>query len=194
MRSTPVLTDRPGIFSRVSQGVVRAEMALGGGLVAVIFMLLLANVASRALGRPLIWTDELAVHLMVWLAFIGASVGIAHGDHMAIDLLSDRLSPKKRLWLTLGIDVLVLAFLGVISGIVWLWLDPIGLLRAGSGTALARDTYNFVYTNPTLTLGVRKIWFWLIVPLCCLTGILHCFAALLNNLTRCRAGQNTAIS
>ncbi|MFC3628000.1 TRAP transporter small permease [Paracoccus angustae] len=166
------------ILQRLSRAVMRAEAALGGVLVGAILMLLLANVVSRTAGRPLIWTDELAVHLMVVLAFVGASLGIALRGHMAIGLLPDRLGPRGRAALALLADLSVLVFLLALALILWRWFDLPGLLRAGSGAALAEQSFNFVYTDPTNTLGLRKVWFWLALPLTCATALVHCLAAL----------------
>lgn len=157
---------------------MRAEAALGGILVGAILLLLLANVISRGAGRPLIWTDELAVHLMVVLAFVGASLGIAVRGHMVIGLLPDRLGPRGRAGLALLADLSVLVFLLVLAAILWRWFDLPGLLRAGSGVALAQESFNFVYTDPTNTLGLRKVWFWLALPVTCATALIHCLAAL----------------
>lgn len=171
-----------GPLARASRHVMRAELSLSALLVGAILLLLLANVISRAVGRPLIWTDELAVHLMVLTAFLGASIGIAARNHMAIDLLPGRFGPRGRARLALAADLLVLVFLVVMALLLWRWLDPAGLIRAGSGAGLAQASFNFVYTDPTMTLGIRKIWFWLILPVTCATGILHALAAIAADL------------
>lgn len=165
---------------------MRAEAAAGAALVAAILCLLLANVLSRGLGRPLIWTDELAVHLMVALAFVGASLGIATRMHMTIGIVPDRLGPRDRARLALLADLAVLAFLVTMAVILWRWFDLPGLLRAGSGAALAEQSFNFIYTDPTNTLGLRKFWFWLIMPLTCATGTIHCAAAIQRDLEAMR--------
>lgn len=170
------------LLARLSRRVAQGEMALGAILVAVIGLSLLAGSVSRTLGRPLVWTDELAVHLMVWVAFLGASLGIATRGHMAIGLLPERLTARDRARLLLLTDSLVLVFILVMAWLAWRWFDLPGLLRTGSGAALAGDTFNFVYTDPTLTLGVPKFWFWLIVPMTCATGLIHAAAALAADL------------
>lgn len=166
---------------------MRAEAAGGGLLVALILCLLLANVVSRTAGQPLIWTDELAVHLMVVLAFVAGSLGIALRGHMAIGLLPDRLGPRDRARLALLADLSVLAFLLAMAVILWRWFDLPGLLRAGSGAALAEQSFNFVYTDPTNTLGLPKVWFWAILPISCATALIHCLAALQEDLEALRA-------
>lgn len=160
---------------------------MGGLLVAMILCLLLANVVSRTAVHPLIWTDELAVHLMAVLAFVAASSGIALRGHMTIGLLPDRLGPRGRARLALLADLSVLVFLLVMATILWRWFDLPGLLRAGSGAALAEQSFNFVYTDPTHTLGLPKVWFWLVLPLSCATALIHCLAALQDDLGALRA-------
>lgn len=169
-----------------SRAVIRAESAFGGVLVALILALLLGNVVSRTAGRPLIWTDELAVHLMVVLAFVAGSLGIGLRGHMTIGLLPDRFGPRGRARMALLADLAVLVFLLVMAAILWRWFDLPGLLRAGSGAALAEQSFNFVYTDPTNTLGLRKLWFWAILPLSCATALIHCLAALQDDLTALR--------
>lgn len=164
----------------------RIETVLAAALVAVIFFALLANVISRGLGNPLVWTDELAVHLMIWIAFLGASLGIASRNHMAIGLLPERLAEPARRRLVALVDALVLAFMLMMAGLVWNWLDVPGLLAAGSAAGLAERSFNFVYLDPTMTLGTRKIWFWLILPFTCVTGTIHALAALVQSVCALR--------
>lgn len=166
------------ILARISRLILRGESLLGAAIVAVILLAVLAGSVSRSLRMPLIWTDELAVHLMVWLAFLGASMGVALRNHMVMGLLPEYLGPAGQRWLARLVGLLVTAFWLAMLAVCWRWLDLPGLIRSGSGRALARETFNFVWTDPTLTLGLRKIWFWLIVPLTALTGLIHALAAL----------------
>lgn len=160
----------------LSRLLLRTEIFVAASLVAIIFATMVAGALARTAGRPLLWADELAVHLMVCLAFIGASMGVALRNHMAIGVLPDYLSVKGKNWLALIADGLVLVFLGVMLVLCWRWFDLPGLFAAGSGKALAAQTFNFVHVDPTQTLGLRKVWFWSIVPLSTLTAMLHTLA------------------
>ena len=40
-----------------------------------------------------------------------------------------------------------------------------------------------------MTLGVRKIWFWLILPIFCVTGAIHVAAAALGHLATLKEGR-----
>ena len=45
---------------------------------------------------PLPWTDEVARMLFVWLAFVGAALGVKRGLHASVALLNQRMSPRWR--------------------------------------------------------------------------------------------------
>lgn len=169
-----------GRLTNASRKIAAVEARIAGGLVFLIFVLLLANVVSRTGGVPLIWVDELAVLLMGWIAFIGASMGLAYRQHIAVTLLPDALTATARKRLAILVDLLLLVFFAVLIVQLWNWFDPVGLWRAGSITAFSTTTFNFIYQEPTVTLGVSKFWFWLVLPLFCLTSIIHILASLVS--------------
>lgn len=173
-------------LQRASRALAKVEIACGGLLLLGILLLMLLNMIARGFGAPQVWTDELGAGLMVWLAFIGASVAIATKTHMVMGLLPETLSARSAAWVALLCDLAVLAYLMVMCLIIWNWLDLPGLWAAGSGQALAAQSFNFIYTDPTLTLGVRKIWFWLIIPLSTLSSLVHIAATLIEDRLRLR--------
>lgn len=131
-------------------------------------------------GVPLIWVDELAVLLMAWIAFIGASVGLAYRQHIAVTLLPDALTATARKRLAILVDLLLLVFFAVLSVQLWSWFDPVGLWRADSIETYSMTSFNFIYQEPTVTLGMAKFWFWLVLPLFCVTSVIHILASLVS--------------
>lgn len=175
-----------GWLARCSAVLAKGESFVIGALMVSIFGLLMLNVISRAMGQPVIWVDELAVYLMIWVALVGASLALAKREHLAVTLVPDLLQPTGRRMLSRMVDLLLFVFFLILTAILWRWFDPLTLLRAGSVTVFTRETFNFLYQEPTVTLGVSKIWFWLILPIFCLTGLIHTAAHLM------RAGQGAS--
>ena len=164
---------------RISAGVARVEFILIGVLMVAIFAFLMLNVVSRAVGSPVIWVDEAAVFLMIWVAFFGASLALAKREHLAVTVVSDMLSGGMRILLSVLVDTFLFAFFVIFAVILWRWFDPITLWKAGSIAAFSSKTFNFIYQEPTVTLGLPKLWFWLILPIFCLTGLVHTAAQLM---------------
>ncbi|TMV15382.1 TRAP transporter small permease [Arenibacterium halophilum] len=169
----------PGVLARIDSVIARAETVLIGALMLAIFGLLMLNVISRSIGSPVIWVDEAAVFLMIWVALTGASLALFARQHLAVTLLPDLLSESARHALARAVDVLLFGFFLLFAVILWMWFDPITLWQAGSVREFSRATFNFLYQEPTVTLGIRKIWFWLAMPVFCFCGLVHTGAHIL---------------
>jgi tripartite ATP-independent transporter DctM subunit len=66
-------------------------------LLAVEIGLLLAGVISRyVFHSPLVWTDELASVLFLWLSMLGAAIAVRRAEHMRMTALLQRMSPGMR--------------------------------------------------------------------------------------------------
>ncbi len=90
------------------------DRGLSAGLAVTMGLLVIDvvwQVASRyLLKQPSSLTDEIARYLMIWMALFGAAWVSGQRGHLAIDLLSDRLSAKHRFLLNQGIQCLMLIF------------------------------------------------------------------------------------
>ncbi|MDQ2083642.1 TRAP transporter small permease subunit [Xanthobacteraceae bacterium Astr-EGSB] len=88
--------------------------ALAVALFLSMFVLVLASVAMRAAGDPLIWGDELTRYLFVWVALLAWSIATRRGSHIRIQVLVDMLPPGARFGLAMVSHVAVLVFATVL--------------------------------------------------------------------------------
>ncbi|GLH75504.1 ABC transporter permease [Bradyrhizobium sp. SSBR45G] len=88
-------------------------------VVAEIVILFAGVVARYGLHRPLIWSDELASILFLWLAMLGAAVAFRRGEHMRMTAMVARASPGLRAYLDLVATAAALAFLVMIAWPSW---------------------------------------------------------------------------
>ena len=66
-------------------------------LVLVEIAILAAGVFTRyVIHQPLVWTDELATILLLWLAMLGAVVAYRRGEHIRLLVVLRRCSPARR--------------------------------------------------------------------------------------------------
>src|SRR4051794_15692106 len=73
---------------------------------------LLTGVVSRYVFRePIVWSDELASMLFLWLAMLGAVVAFQRGEHMRMTALVGKVSPSVRAFLDVVAICAALAFL-----------------------------------------------------------------------------------
>ena len=65
-------------------------------LVAEVVILLMGVTARYVFRTPLIWSDELASILFLWLAMFGAAVALQKTTHMRLTYAAERLPPRAR--------------------------------------------------------------------------------------------------
>ena len=85
-------------------------------LVTAEIVILFAGVVARyGLHRPLIWSDELASILFLWLAMLGAAVAFRRAEHMRMTAVVANARPVMRAYLDLVATCAALAFLLLIA-------------------------------------------------------------------------------
>ena len=80
-------------------------------VVAEIVILFAGVVARYGLHRPLIWSDELASILFLWLAMLGAVVAFRRSEHMRMTALVASAGPRLRAYLEVVATCAAFAFL-----------------------------------------------------------------------------------
>jgi tripartite ATP-independent transporter DctM subunit len=84
-------------------------------VVAEIVILFAGVVARYGLHRPLIWSDELASILFLWLAMLGAAVAFRRAEHMRMTAVVASARPATRAYLDVVANCAALAFLLLIA-------------------------------------------------------------------------------
>ncbi len=96
-------------FERASTVSDRAAQFVIMALMVGISLLTFAQVIFRYfLNYSLYWSEELARYVLIWITFIGASIGFKHKAHMGIDFIFRRLNPPKQRVATVIVDATVL--------------------------------------------------------------------------------------
>src|SRR6202171_4038477 len=84
-------------------------------VVAEIVILFAGVVARYGLHSPLIWSDELASILFLWLAMLGAAVAFRRSEHMRMTAIVASAKPAMRAYLDVVATSAALAFLLLIA-------------------------------------------------------------------------------
>lgn len=109
-----------GRLDRTIGAVTWAAAAAGAGVVLLMMSVVGYSVVNRyLLGTPITWTDELSGYLVVALVMLGAAESLRRGDHISVDLITNRLGARgQRMAAMWGdITVLVVAVVLLISGV-----------------------------------------------------------------------------
>lgn len=113
-------------------GLVRFRESYALGLERLVILLMVGlacevvlGVFMRAIGRPLVWYDEMASILLAWLTFYGSALASARRAHIGCPELVDQLSAGVRRALSLVSQVMVIAFFALVG---WVGADILPVL------------------------------------------------------------------
>lgn len=74
------------------------ELLAAAAVVAEVVILFVGIVARAVFHQPLIWSDELASTLFLWLAMLGSALAVQRSCHMRLTFFVSRLSPRGQAW------------------------------------------------------------------------------------------------
>jgi C4-dicarboxylate transporter DctQ subunit len=135
----------------------RVEAVLLAAMVAAITAVTFAQVVTRYVtADPIIWSEEVARYLFVWITLIGAAAGVRLHAHFGLDILR-RYAPPLRTALGALTMLIVAAFLGL-------------LLYTG----IAETRQAALQISPALQ--VRMHWAYLALPIGAALALWHVLA------------------
>jgi len=86
------------IITAIDSALNKIEGALLVLLLSVMVLLSFLQVVLRnALGEGILWADVFLRHLVLWVAFLGASLAVSHQRHISIDALTRAMSARWQL-------------------------------------------------------------------------------------------------
>ena len=167
-------------IARLSNAVLGLEKRAITVLAGTLVVLILLNIVTRAADAALFWVDELSIYTMIWMTLIGASAMLRMRAGVAVTLVTDALPRELGRVVHKAVDAVLLFLALALLILCWQWYDPVALVESGLDLdVFSQNTFKFIYTEPTSTLGISKFWVWLAVPLMALAMTIHALANLL---------------
>ncbi|MBR0690591.1 TRAP transporter large permease subunit [Bradyrhizobium manausense] len=90
------------------------EVPAAIAVVAEVIILFVGIVARGVFHRPIIWSDELASILFLWLAMLGSAIAVQRSAHMRLTFFTSYLSPRVEVWTSTLAAGAVALFLAII--------------------------------------------------------------------------------
>ncbi len=106
-------------IDRISRAALKVLHGTGIVLFVGMCLLVLAQVVARKFFEPLVWSEELARYMFIWVAFIGWVIANQRKSHIHISLVLDRSGPRVRQALAVFADLLVVVFALIFSVKGW---------------------------------------------------------------------------
>jgi tripartite ATP-independent transporter DctM subunit len=111
----PRMTGVAGALQRAEQWLGSIVAGVAALLVIVEIIVLFTGVSARyVFQKPIIWSDELAGILFLWLAMLGAVTAFQRGEHMRMTAFVGMVSPTRRAFFEVLAVAAPLAFLALV--------------------------------------------------------------------------------
>lgn len=125
----------------IDRAVVAANRALLMTALAAMSVIVFINVAMRYLTNDsIVWSEEVARYLMVWLTFLGIGLVLRLGGHMAIETLQDALPPAGARATRVVVAILIAGFC-----LVMVWVGVIYVDRTSvQSTAVTEIPFSYI--------------------------------------------------
>lgn len=122
-------------------------------LLIIILGIMVLNVTWQVVSRyvfqsPSSFTDELSRYMLIWLGMLGAAYVAGKDEHLAIDLLPQKLTGRAKVRLQIFIYIVVIAF-----------VLPVMVLGGGNLVYIT-----FVLEQKSATLQVPLAFVYAIIP------------------------------
>lgn len=139
----------------------RLEKAAAIAVLALLVGVVFAGTLGRYTGHPVIWSDEVAQALFVWLSLLAADLTLQRGGHFSVDVFAALLPPRARRVLDLLICLLVGILLAALAVYGWRFVEisslrPLPMTGVSSGLAAAALPVGFVLMLVTLVEQVLR--------------------------------------
>lgn len=168
------------VAAAASRMLANLEMLVCKVLIVAFTGLLVVNVGMRyVLNAPLFFAEELAIYILIWMAFLAISVSIHEDSQVRFTLVTDAMPRKARRLALLVAELAVAAMLAVI------------LVRSVGWILSPSASFDFA-----VTLGWPKWPFFLIIPVFAAAALCHVTARIVTTLAgpsevRSAAGNTT---
>lgn len=94
------------------------KITLTTASILLVFIAIIVNwgvFCRYVLFAPLPWSEQIPKYAMIWMAFLGASVGLSRNRHIGFDILVVRLPASVRKIIIIATRMLILFFLVMIT-------------------------------------------------------------------------------
>ena len=123
-------------------------------LIAMVVVVTLGVFYRYVLNASLIWYDEFASYLLVWLTFYGAVVAAYHRKHIAFETIVQRFRPEVRRWVAVGAEAFVLLFQGILCYYGWVLMVAV---RVETAVSLEWVRMSWVYSVLPISGGLMLL-------------------------------------
>lgn len=129
------------------------QFVIGLCVTTLVGLALCQVVLRYVFGASLIWVEEISVMIMIWMAWLGASLLWLNGSHICLDIITAMFSTRAKCVFASLMDVLML------MAAVALFLVSIETVRAFAGLELSALSIDLSIKYYPVPIGAVVLFF-----------------------------------
>ncbi|MFD1065958.1 TRAP transporter small permease [Oceanobacillus locisalsi] len=158
-------------MKKTIQALEKAQITIGIIFLCTFFFVIVLQIVTRQLGISIIWTEEAANYSFIWAVFMGAAVMVNRREHFNFDFLQQKLKGKKRIFLSLFNDSVLIIFNVCIF-----------LL----GLQVVNEFWNYTWsTLPEMKMG----YVWIAIPIMAGTMLVYTLSHMVQHVQHLKAKE-----
>jgi len=110
-----------GAFSSLAQKLEKIVKVLAMFCVGSMTLILIVAVILRTFKIPFVGADELALFLLIWVTFLGATLSFRNNELVAVTFLLDRCNDSTQKLLKVAIQIIALLFSTILLYYSYTW-------------------------------------------------------------------------
>jgi TRAP-type C4-dicarboxylate transport system permease small subunit len=127
------------------------EEFIGGICLALMVLLVFANVVLRYIfNSPILWASEITLILFVWMIMFGIGAAARRNSHPKIEAIDWFISEKRRVWIELFVQFIVVIFLAIMVVLSWNFSWDLGMQKF---TGILEQRYTVIYLSMPFGFG-----------------------------------------
>ncbi|TSI03575.1 MULTISPECIES: TRAP transporter small permease [Lysinibacillus] len=150
------------VINKISDIIFSIEKVLAILLASVLLISLAAGVLFRTLKSPLFWSDELAIFCLIWITFIGGSMGLKTNASPSITIVTDLLPKNAKKVILVLSNLILLVFVGYLLFLAYQWISMPNIM-----------------VQTSTAMNMPKLYFYLSIPVSFIFMVIHVFNNLL---------------
>ncbi len=147
----------------ILKAIEKIQLVVGVICLSIFFIAILIQVFSRYMGISVIWSEEVANFSFIWSVFMGASIMFYHKEHFKFNMISAKLTGRKKIYLDIFNNIILLSF---------------NLFIFYYGVLTVQNFWDYTWVSLPFKMG----YVWMCVPIMGFTMTVYTLAHLNDNI------------
>ncbi len=145
-----------GTMDRIFGVIIKAAQVIAACFLSVMIVDVSIQVISRIFHFSIPVTEEIATYSLIWMTYIASIAVTAKGEHLTVDVLLNRYSPRARRVVRVFVDLMILTFCALLVIFGYQILQKPVIIK--SRTPALQISRKWIYMSVPVTMAFNTVY------------------------------------